>query len=716
MKKHAFSARPAAALLAVLCAAAPLSAAMTAWTENSLAKIAPTDPLGGSASVSISAGGNEWVSFQVVVTAGTDALQGVDAAVSDFSGPGGVISAAASVVVYREGYYDVAQISDPRGSVGQWPDALFPKVDPYFHEARNAFPFPVPAGSNQPLWFDVYVPAGTAPGTYTATVTVIAAGQPAATVPVALQVRNFQLPATPSLPSLYGYDEFAAMVAHDPVNRFNYDWPTIFSELTVPYLKMLVRHRVGIDYDSQDGTDSAFDNGTPVAFHWDLFDQNVGAALDGTLPDTFGNRLAAIDLPDIESGWGDSDKSAIWHEWSSHFRARGWWPLLYDYPGLCDEPDPADTALTAAIRAHASLLHGADAGYRLTSTTAIKYAINSFQQSDSPLIGSLDVWVPNVVSLSLKNPDQCSAPANEVPRADYDAEVAADRAVWAYQSCNSQGCEDTPNDCSLNYPAFMIDVPATHNRIMQWMTWFQRASGELYYALNYADSARTAAEEYDNLYDFGGNGDGTLVYPGTPDIIGGTTHIPIESIRLKQIRDGEQDFEYLTLLAARGMRTQADSLVASLVTNDYTFNDSPSALLAARETAAELLEGGGPPPPSGCTPDANTLCLNGARFEVRVQWTDFQGNTGAGNVVPGVSSPDSGLFWFFGPDNWEMLVKVLNGCDVNGNYWVFAAATTNVQYTLQVTDMQSGEVKTYTNPLGTSSPAITDAGAFASCP
>ncbi len=118
---------------------------------------------------------------------------------------------------------------------------------------------------------------------------------------------------------------------------------------------------------------------------------------------------------------------------------------------------------------------------------------------------------------------------------------------------------------------------------------------------------------------------------------------------------------------------------------------------------------------SGCTPDANTLCLNNGRFEVVIQWTDFNGNTGFGNVVP-YGSSDSGLMWFFNPDNWEMLVKVLNGCGVNNHYWVFAALTTNVQYTLQVTDTATGNVVQYSNPLGNSSPAITDASAFATCP
>jgi hypothetical protein len=83
-------------------------------------------------------------------------------------------------------------------------------------------------------------------------------------------------------------------------------------------------------------------------------------------------------------------------------------------------------------------------------------------------------------------------------------------------------------------------------------------------------------------------------------------------------------------------------------------------------------------------------------------------------VVP-IQSDDSGIFWFFDPENWEMLVKVLDGCALNGHYWIFAAATTNVEYTLRVTDALTGRSKSYFNPLGNAAAAITDAGAFATC-
>ncbi len=136
----------------------------------------------------------------------------------------------------------------------------------------------------------------------------------------------------------------------------------------------------------------------------------------------------------------------------------------------------------------------------------------------------------------------------------------------------------------------------------------------------------------------------------------------------------------------------------------------------ARQDAIDILtELLNTPPAPACTSDSTTLCLNQDRFQVRVSWRNFAGNTGPGRVAP-PASDDSGLFWFFSMDNWEMLVKVLDGCGFNDHYWVFAAATTNVEYTLTVTDTATGLETSYFNELGVASPAITDTTALASCP
>jgi len=92
------------------------------------------------------------------------------------------------------------------------------------------------------------------------------------------------------------------------------------------------------------------------------------------------------------------------------------------------------------------------------------------------------------------------------------------------------------------------------------------------------------------------------------------------------------------------------------------------------------------------------LLLNGDRFRVDVEWEDFQGNTGVGHGVELTS--DTGYFWFFRDTNVELVIKVLDGRPVNGHWWVFYGALSNVEYTVTVTDTLTNRVMTYINPSG----------------
>ena len=81
-----------------------------------------------------------------------------------------------------------------------------------------------------------------------------------------------------------------------------------------------------------------------------------------------------------------------------------------------------------------------------------------------------------------------------------------------------------------------------------------------------------------------------------------------------------------------------------------------------------------------------------------MSWKDFQDHTGAGTAVP--LTGDTGGFWFFDPANVELVVKVLDGRPLNGKFWVFYGALSNVEYAMTVTDTQTGKKKTYQNPSG----------------
>jgi ELWxxDGT repeat protein len=118
---------------------------------------------------------------------------------------------------------------------------------------------------------------------------------------------------------------------------------------------------------------------------------------------------------------------------------------------------------------------------------------------------------------------------------------------------------------------------------------------------------------------------------------------------------------------------------------------------ATRATAASATSSS-PAATAPCAPDATTLCLGDGRFALTVEWTDFTGGTGAGQTRP--LTADTGSFWFFHPDNVELVIKVLDARGVNGRFWVFYGALSNVAYTITVTDTGTGTSKTYRNELG----------------
>ena len=125
-----------------------------------------------------------------------------------------------------------------------------------------------------------------------------------------------------------------------------------------------------------------------------------------------------------------------------------------------------------------------------------------------------------------------------------------------------------------------------------------------------------------------------------------------------------------------------------------------------------------------CTASATTLCIDGSpgdhRFKVEVEFQTSQGggSSGNGHAIPlsPVGITHGGAFWFFSPDNPEMLVKVLDGCAINGQKWFFASAGTNVAYTMTLTDTATGQQKIYTNADLRAAEPILDTAAFAGCP
>ena len=185
------------------------------------------------------------------------------------------------------------------------PDPLIPDVDSFVHEKRNAFPFTVPAGENRQVLVDLFVPPGTAPGSYTGTVTVVFAGGSTTVLPFKLTVHTFILPSTSSMGSEYGITSRSLLAGHHmchpgalcPANASN---AAQRFDLYLRYLDMGLMHRIsGASHlnDERWTIPAADGNGTwPVVNAWansETFDRAYGSFMAGRdLP--FGLKAARL--------------------------------------------------------------------------------------------------------------------------------------------------------------------------------------------------------------------------------------------------------------------------------------------------------------------------------------------------------------------------------------------------------------------------------------
>jgi hypothetical protein len=133
--------------------------------------------------------------------------------------------------------------------------------------------------------------------------------------------------------------------------------------------------------------------------------------------------------------------------------------------------------------------------------------------------------------------------------------------------------------------------------------------------------------------------------------------------------------------------------------------EEPGAYEVESRSAADSLP--------GCMDGETTLCVRG-RFRVEATWQTASGKSGSAHAVPLTS--ESGYFWFFDSGNVELLVKTLDACGIGKGNWFFAAGLTTVAVDLRVTDTLTGEVRTFSNPLGTPFLPIQDTSAFSFCP
>ncbi len=562
----------AATLLLAAFAAAPsvagaTSASVTAY--DSLAVLRPDRPAptGGSSQVTVSAAGNEVESFQILVRATSGAISGLRVGPGDsLTGPGGATLPASSLTIYREAYYQVSQRSDAEGDTGSWPDALIPEKDDFYGEDRAAFPTDVASGGQLAAWIDVLVPQGQPAGQYAGSVRVTDPSGVVATVPVNLTVQDFSLPSTSTLKSAFLDRSDKICTAFTGSSNCNGNQDQAW-QLQALFATAGLNNRVTIANPLAGSPNSSY------------FSKYIAPLIQGTDSRV---RLPGAELTSVEAWQSCATSSGCLSDWKAAATKYGFADRFFLYN--CDEPFGSSSAWSACAQT-AQQADQAWPGVRKLVTAKIGDVQGGGGSSYT------DIVAPVI--------NDMAQPGGVNQRPAYDSFLASgsSKEMWLYTSCMSFSCDNIEDPYWNGWPGYAIDQPASQARAMGWLSFEYGATGELYW-----DSTISLPTAWTNqAAGLGGNGDGNLFYAGTPNgvngspAIGGTHDIPIESIRLKRIRDGREDYEYLHLLAQQGQASQAAGIVRGVFgSEDFAAHNttvSSTSLNTARDQLAAAIAG-----------------------------------------------------------------------------------------------------------------------------
>jgi hypothetical protein len=539
---------------------------------------------------------------------------------------------------------------------GAWPDALLPKVDRYFGEVRNTFPFDVADGNVQGVWVDVGTETTTPPGTYTGTVTVSATGKSDVVLPITVEVFDFALPSTSNFKSKFIFAISFATYGHGYGQNVAWMGEQVSIDLAQTYLKSFLYHKMGIALTggkpmfgpSQMTWDSVGKVFTVTSFEpWETI---VSPTYDGTAITTgpYAGAKAPTVIP--YHGWpadaasrtdiAIADKSIAQQQYTQQtwdkFVAEGWDPMERMYWGTLDEPrctenrtwrgvskNMCDIVIEQAQEIYTGIDTGGLGAYRNTYTnSALRVGLEDF--------ATYGFHSANTYRYVCPGWDRaCSVGGTKVPRDTYPG--YPDEQMWAYLACDNNGCWQTGRSHSTGQIDWSADAPALYNRFPGFVWAKYEAQGTIFWqtvgANYYYKNIPQAGDPFRSIWYFGSNGDGTLIYPGvasdvgrttlaanTP-IIGGTNDIPIESIRMKHIRDAIEDWEYYQLAKMVNAELALDTLnTAFLVPNIedayWNLNMMPSNFSSTRWGLASIVSGAEIPAPPDpvCSPISRHLC------------------------------------------------------------------------------------------------------------
>jgi len=470
-----------------------------------------------------------------------------------------------SVEVLRVGYVPVRLPTDATCVRADYPDPLPP---------QDGEAFPVPARENQPFWIRVRTPIGARNGIYGCELEVT--GREAgggslelkARVPLRVEVFGFALPKVMTCRSMLGLNLPDVRRYHgikDPVDEHR-----VFAR----YLREFARYRIS-PYNPAPWTKwSVKWNGDEPVFDWSEWDEAVSRILDEHNFNSFRLSLEGLGGGNSIShrqraigGVREGDPryqvrmKAYLQGVERHLREKGWLDKAVVY--WFDEPSPKDYPYVMS-------------GFKMLESYAPGLARAITEEPVKGLVGGPNLWCSHTHRLY------------DFPEALKEVRGRSDQLWWYL--------------CWLPkapYATLFIDHPAVELRTWLWQTWQENVTGILIWQVNhwhssylYGKSGRLQNPYMDPMsrHSHGkcfGNGDGLLFYPPK-----NRNDAPVGSMRLEMLRDGIEDYEYLTMLKRIDRMSPLLKVPADISADLTHFTISPKPIERRRLELARAIERG----------------------------------------------------------------------------------------------------------------------------
>lgn len=522
-------------------------------TEKYVPVLSPVDSLSLEAVIEGLRG--EYVSFQILIRT-TDPLTGIDVTAGELTANSDAASKipADAYTFYREWFNNVTEASGGGWAVanhlrepGLYPDPLIPLKDPFSEgDVPCAAPFDLGADPGYAvIWVDLKIPEDLTPGWYTGVIEVDSNETDVAKIYVALEVWELDMPRERNIGTAYGLCEGCIRSYHGGTDggatEEGYD------EIVRNYYKVLHENRIDVTTTTSSVNFQFDGDGNLLPVDWTTYDAFMQPRIDGTYFDDEGAGIARFNCGMFSPGggtgsWTEDQYKAAAAAYVEHLDDKGWLDRMWTYS--TDEPwlNGGEETWNRVIH-DATLLHDASPLWegRVLVTGPMYAGAEEVVDIWCPVNPMYDKWFWFDMDYA--------------GRGDYDEHIANNGELWFY-NCNGN---------FPPYPGYDIDTTIGYEpRILKWGSWFEKATGFLHWGLNiwyYVEPWKYWQSRDVFGETFARNGDGMLMYPGdsngtkVPADTPAWLHIdgPIMSYRVKQIRDGLEDWELFNMAEKAGL-------------------------------------------------------------------------------------------------------------------------------------------------------------------